>query len=367
VPAGLTGPAAVAGGLAAACLLAVLAGLVLVTRADAWGTRVAESLPVDAAVAVAYPLSGAVVLLSGRARVLGWLLVLVGSASAAAVLASSVVAAASSAGPVVVAAAWLQGWVWVPGFAPLLAVLPLLYPDGRLPSPRWRLPLAAGLVGTGLVTLAVALHPEDVVGGVVVAKPLTAEAVARVVVVPGAGLLVLALLSGLAALAVRLRRSSGLERRQVLVAAVAAGLLVAELLVHGWLPPAARAVAQPLAVALLPVALGVAVTRHDLFQLDVAVLRALTGLSTALCLAGAFVTLFALVRALLPDETAVATAAAAGLTGLAVQPVARRLAAATDRLYYGDRTDPWRALDVLAVRLGARWPPTRCRPRCARR
>ena len=340
--------------LAALAVLAALASLVVVTRAGAWGLPAVHELPVDVTLGVAYPLTGALVLSgSAPARRLGWLLLGVGAAAAVTALATAVAATADRAGAVPSAAVWLQGWLWVGAFFPLLVLLPLLYPDGSLPSPRWRPVAVAAAAGTLLLAVAMATHPGTFEGRTTLDKPLTAEPVAQVAAVAAAVLLVPAALAGVASLVLRLRRSDGLARRQVVVFLVAAGVVLAEAFVHNALPTAVSSVTQPVAVVLLPVAVAVAATRHRLYDLDVAVLRALVGLSLAGCLAGAYLTAFAVARAALPGSTAVASALAAGLTGLAVQPLGTRLARSADRLYYGDRAEPWVALRGLADRLRA--------------
>ena len=66
----------------------------------------------------------------------------------------------------------------------------------------------------------------------------------------------------------------------------------------------------------------------------------------------AYLTLFTLLSALLPEQAAVATAGAAAVTGLLVQPLGTRLARGADRLLYGDRSDPYAVLGRLSTALG---------------
>ena len=91
---------------------------------------------------------------------------------------------------------------------------------------------------------------------------------------------------------VRLRRSSGLQRRQVVVLLTAVALLALDVALQGVLPSPADVLSQAVAVALVPVAIGIAVTRHRLYDLDLAVCRALAGASLAVCLAGIYLTAF---------------------------------------------------------------------------
>jgi signal transduction histidine kinase len=153
---------------------------------------------------------------------------------------------------------------------------------------------------------------------------------------------------------VRLRASTGLRRQQVVVLLVAAGLLLVVSAAQGLLPAPVNTLVQAGAVVLVPIAIGVAVTRHRLYELDVAICRALVGASLAVCLAGTYVTVFALARAVAPAGSAAGTAVAAGVTGVLVQPLARRLSAGVERLFYGDRADPYAVSARLAFRLTER-------------
>ena len=333
-------PAALAAGGA---VLIVLIGLLLVQARGSWSAAAVAELPVDAAIGLTYPLVGAVVLRGNRP--LGRVFLIVGLAAAVVVLTTAYAAVAPAATPLALAAAWLQSWLWAPAFVPLLTLLPLLYPDGRL---LWRWVGVSAVAGTALVSLALALHDEDVVGRVVLEKPFTADALAVPAGVAGLALLVPAVVGGLASLGVRLRRADPLVRRQVLVFLGAAAVLVAEAVAHGSLPERVSAVTQPVAVVLLPLAVGVAVTRHRLYDLDVALLRLLVGVSLVGCLVGGYVAVVAVLSVAVPS---LALPLAAGLVGLVVQPLAVRLSRAADRMYYGDRADPYAVLTGLTARL----------------
>ena len=346
-------PSAVA--LAVAAMGAALAALVVTTAGDGWAHGPAREVVVDLAVGLTYPAIGAVVLLAeglGRGtRQLAWVLLGAGTAAALSSLAAAVVLVTPATSGVVTVLAQLQSWLWVPGFVPLVTLVPLLYPDG-LPAGRlWRWVAVASLVGTALLAAGVGLYPEAVEGRVSVDKPVTSLTAARTLYVAGSALLVPAALLAVASLLLRLRRTSGLRRRQLVVLLIAAGVLLAVTAAQGLVPAPANTLAQALAVALVPVAIGVAVTRHRLYELDVAVSRALVATILAVCLAGTYLTVFALARAVAPGSSALGTAVAAAVTGVLVQPLARRLSAGVERLFYGDRADPYAVSARLASRL----------------
>jgi signal transduction histidine kinase len=344
--------------LAAVAVAAALAAATVLTVGDGWSSAPAQQGVVDLAVALTYPTIGAVVLLAhglGRGtRQLAWVLLGSGTAAALTALAAAVVSVASEATSVVSALAQVQSWLWVPGFVPLLTLVPLLYPDGLLRGRTWQWVAVASLVGMALLAAGVSLYPETVDGRVPVTKPLTSLTSARVLYVAAVALLVPSALLSVASLFVRLRASTGLRRRQVVVLLVAAAVLLVVTAAQGLISAPANTLVQAGAVALVPVAIGVAVTRHRLYELDVAICRALVAASLAVCLAGTYLTVFALARALAPSGSAVGTAVAAGVTGVLVQPLARRLSAGVERLFYGDRANPYAASARLASRLTER-------------
>ena len=157
--------------------------------------------------------------------------------------------------------------------------------------------------------------------------------------------------AGLAALAVRWRRADGLVRRQVAVLLVTAGVLVVDTLLQPLLSWPVGALTQALAVALVPVSIGVAVTRHRLYDLDLAVCRAIGGLSLAVCLAAAYVCLFLIASAVLPGGPTVGAVTAAAACGLLLHPLGVRLNRGVDKMFYGDRADPARVLEATAIGL----------------
>jgi signal transduction histidine kinase len=334
---------------------ASLTALGVLTATGSWGLPSATNAPVDAAVGLAYPAMGALVLLRGRgSRAAGLVMLAAGAAAALTVLAAAL---ASAAGAPSLAARWagqVAGTFWVPGFLPLITLLPLTFPDGLLPGRLWRALAWSSAVGTLLATAAVSLHPEPVQGRVRLDGVLVSEPVSSLLLPVAAVLLLAGGLGGVANLVLRLVRSRGLVRRQVVVLLGAAALLLADVLLQPVLPAPAGVLSQAVAVALVPVAVGVAVTRHRLYDLDLAVRHALAGASLVACLAGLYASLFVLLDAALAGRTAVASALAAGITGLVVLPLGTRLARGVDRLFYGDRADRFAVLSTFSATLRER-------------
>ena len=137
-------------------------------------------------------------------RRIGWLLLGIGCCGAGAALSSAVLVARTGSSPLVRVAESVESWIWVGGFVPLLTLVPLLYPDGRLPGPRWRPWVVTSAAGMVLLAVGSATYP----GGV--SEPLF---------LAGALTLAPSCVAGIAALVVRWRRAEGLVRRQVAVLA----------------------------------------------------------------------------------------------------------------------------------------------------
>ena len=300
------------------------AALWVATDADAWGQTGMHDIPVDAAVGLSYSAAAMLVLSGTGGRRVGWLLLGIGLCGAGAALSSALEADRVSS------------WIWVGGFVPLLTLVPLLYPDGRLPGPRWRAWVGTSLAGMVLLGAGSAAYP----GGLSPALFLG-----------GALLLVPSCVAGLVAIVLRWRRSDGLVRRQVTVLSVTAAVLLIDTLLQPLMGWPVGALTQAVAVALVPAGIGLAVTRHRLYDLDLAVCRAIGGLSLAVCLAAIYVSLFLIASSVLPGGATVGAATAAAVCGLLLHPLGVRLNRGVDRMFYGDRADPARVLEATATGL----------------
>jgi hypothetical protein len=244
------------------------------------------------------------------------------------------------------AAAWVASWLWV-AHVGLFAFLGLLFPDGRPPSPRWR-PFAwlvAAVVLAGSV--AAAYSPGPVEGLGFHRNPLGIEGLPDLSV--SVEILVFALMLGAAAsLLVRLRRCGGLERQQVRWFAYATAVLaggftvlhvVSDALGAWWLHWEVGFVATMIGVAGLPVALGVAVLRYRLHDVELAVNMALVyGILTAV-LAGIFevsvVSVQHVVLALTHvEDSQLAYFATAMLMAALFEPLRRRIDGFVERRFF---------------------------------
>ncbi len=191
--------------------------------------------------------------------------------------------------------AWLGSWLYVLS-ANLVLYSFLLFPDGRLPSPRWR--VAAWLVALVICvdTASLALAPGELYGFPGVENPFGIEILARLPGPIGAatGVLTLAaILVPVVALVVRFRRARGDERQQIKWVVYAVAMLVAAIVaVNLWpaLDPSFAGAALFLAgFVAIPGAIGVAIFKYRLYDIDLVVNRTLVYSALTVCVIGIYV------------------------------------------------------------------------------
>jgi len=271
--------------------------------------------------------------------------------------------------PGAVAAAWVSAWIWTLGFTPLFTFGLLLYPDARLPSTRWRwvaaidgLAVLCLLLPAALLPGPLANHPVDNPIGWSAARPALTLLGSL-----GFPLVLVGFAAGVAALAVRWRRAAPgqLERRQLSLLLVAAALVLAVVAQpDSSRTPVWAEVLSLAVIALVPGAIGVAVLRHRLYDIDAVLNRSLVyaGLTAAIVILYSAM-VWALGRPLSGGTWA--SALAIGLVGALVLPLRTGLQRLVDRAMYGDRGDPYAALSGLTARLQSAAAPGAALPAVA--
>jgi len=274
---------------------------------------------------------------------------------------------------------------WVPIVVLPVTFLLLLFPDGHLPSPRWRWFAWALGVALTVVFFAILLHPAPMEESPVpdAANPLGIEALSPIL--DAAQFLIIAIpigvLGSLASLVLRFRRSTGIERLQLrwlltaaaIVALLYSGAMFASLGSSwggqgdaGWLTWVQNLVI--LSFALIPLAIGVSVLRYRLFDIDVVINRALLFGALAVFITVVYVAVVVGVGAIVGSSQAspVLSAAAAAIVALAFQPLRRRAQRVADRLVYGKRATPYEVLSEFSERVGQTYASDELLPRMAR-
>jgi len=340
-------------------LVGVAAYLVLDARLGGPGLDLGEGGPLFVGCGM-FAMMGALIIARRPRNVIGWLmacaaltLVLGGTGD---MYASWVMTTHGRPDVLAVVAAWLQSWYWFVLLGVVFVYLPLLFPDGRLPSRRWW-PVAgaaaAAVVGASVLgMLTGTLSGQEV--DYRIDNPVGIDGLAPVEELPIFGVLSIALACGVigavAAVVVRFRRSRGAERQQMkwFLFAVAPAVLAP---LDGVLPRVSGVVFLWLLIAL-PAAVAVAVLRYRLDGIDVVINRTLVYGALTVLVIGVYVVVVGYLAALLRRENDLAISLiATGLVAVLFAPARDRLQKAVDRLLYGRRSEPYSALAQLGERL----------------
>ncbi|HEX2806289.1 MAG TPA: sensor histidine kinase [Kineosporiaceae bacterium] len=342
--------------VAARCLIT---GVVAATVAfEAAGVVVAVGVmplaqPVLTAVfAVVQAVAGAIIVWNYPRQPIGWLL-------AASALVEALFDVALSYGRHGYAEGWpgatraeIVGVTSWPVGALGLSLLFLLFPNGRYLSPRWRWVLVVWCLGAALALPGWALTPQlgpDLIEGV---NPLASDsAVIEPARAVGTTLVCAALVASVAALLVRFRRSSGIEREQLKWVLLAAGLLAIVLPPSAALWSAWPAIqyAPALVSPLLPIAVCVAIIRQHLYDIDLVVSRTVAyGVLTGV-LGATYAAVVLAVGAFVASPVAAATAAL--VVAVAFWPVRAWIQDRVDRRFRRARYESRRVMTEFVDRL----------------
>src|SRR5262245_40895896 len=265
---------------------------------------------------------------------------------------------------------WLENWAWVPIFTTLLTYPLLLFPDGRLPSPRWRwVPWAIGIVIV-LWSISFAFEQHDYTDGNdhAAINPYTSQRFAPIFDAARVWVSFLVLVAigvCVAALIVRYRRSRGVEREQIrwLIYAGAITLLWLALPFEHGTGGIADFI-QGFVLMLIPIAIGVAILQYRLYDIDVVIRRTVVvGILAAFI--GVIYVGIVVGLGSFADSPALRLAATA-LVAIAFQPVRDRANRWANRLVYGSRATPYEVLARFGSRVGETYASDDVLPRVAR-
>jgi hypothetical protein len=255
---------------------------------------------------------------------------------------------------------WFGSWSWVPSIAGLGLVI-VWFPDGRLPSRRWRPVLALLLAGlAGGLLIGGLLWPHR--GTDLLALGDQWPGAAGMVAFPVLMASVFGFVGALAAAVVRSRRGDAVTRLQMkwllFGAALLAGALVIAAIADG---PYARDVPQWLSDVLgmtgltaVPVAIAIAVLRYRLYEIDRVIGRTVTYLIVVAVLAGTYTAAVIVLQGLLRPLTVESDLGVAGSTLLVAAlfgPLRRRVRATVDRRFNRAHVDAQAQVERLSVRL----------------
>jgi len=321
--------------------------------------------------AVAFSLVGAVVGSRRPENPIGWLFCAIGVFAAIVLLSSEYAAYALVAQPDSLpgglAMVWIRAWVWVP-YVGLFVLLFLVFPEGWPQSRalRWFASLVLFVIAYGTVLAAFSPGPIDAIGGAV-DNPLGMEALGGVGTNSAVGPLesVLYVLGIVAAASLfgRMRRARGVQRQQikwftyatvVLVGGVVLSFTVSEATGVSWLGEIGF-VLRMVGLAGLPMAIGIAVLRYRLYNIDQIINRTLVYSSlTAMLAALYFVGIVVLQRvfvALTGQESTLAVVASTLLIAASFTPLRQLIQGFIDRRFYRSNYDARKTMETFSATL----------------
>ncbi len=313
------------------------------------------------AASLAFATVGAMVAARAPENSIGWIFCLAGVALGASDFASQyanqMLFISSHPLPGGTTAAWLQNLGLAPCFG-LLGLALLLFPDGRLPSRRWRPVRWLALAGIGLSAVGNGLHPGSLV------EPFTD--VSNPVGIPGSsgltdaasglGFMFMLASVALAGLGIRarLRRSRGVEHEQLkwlALAAATTGLAVVADLIIYLAFDVGVSVALGVGFTAFPVAAGVAILRYRLYDIDVVINRALVYGALTATLASGYLGTVLLLQVVLSPSSDLAVAGSTLAVAALFRPLRQRIQGLVDRRFFRHKYDATQTLESFGARL----------------
>jgi hypothetical protein len=327
------------------------------------GEKAESSVVVDLVTLLAFSVVGAVVASRQPRNAIGWLLcsvgVTIGLNSFTGAYAEFWLASGYGTNILGETAAWFASWLWL-----LLVYVPasfllLLFPDGRLPSPRWR-PVAWGAaLGTVGCVVGYALEAGTLADFPRITNPYGIYGpIVEIVGVAGSIVAAGSMAASAVSLIVRLRRAAGVERQQIKWLAYGGALVVLTVGVGAAMIPwsvSASIVVMSVALLGLPAFTGIAIVRHRLYDIDFLINRTLVyaPLTAMLILfyLGGVVALQYGVRALTGQESQLSAVVSTLAIAALFNPLRRRIQGFVDRRFYRSRYDAAKTLAAFSARL----------------
>jgi signal transduction histidine kinase len=371
----------------AAAGLAVIMGLTSAALGIVdWATEhsLASANLVSVVIPISFGLVGVLVASRQRRNATGWLFLFVavmGGLQGVAEGYARLALATNPSSPGGIWALWLVSWLGFLVFPTgALALLLMVFPDGQLPSPKWKPFARATVILAVVLTLFKAFIPGTLpteTNATSPANPVGLQVVGDIWIAAAAVLLLSSGMLVVAAAApfVRLRRARGDERRQlewIAYVVIVSGLATIPLKVATFLPafpswPGDVAVALGFGVAL-PVAAGIAIFKYRLYDIDIVIRRTLGYGALALFITAVYVGIAVGIGALIGGggkPNLGLSILATAIVAVGFQPVREQLQKVANRLVYGKRATPYEILSQFSDRVAGSYAIDDVLPRMA--
>lgn len=326
-------------------------------------------------ITAAYVIVGALVASRQPQNPIGWIFIAVGLFSSlnAFTVAYNVLATFQTGGDDFLGAQLfksINNWLWMPTvFLPTIFVF-LLFPDGRLLSPRWRIIFWSAVLGLAMTIMVAALHPGPLDSWGIGPNPYGVPALVNILAIMnslGGLLLMIGFGGAIVAFFLRFRRSRGIEREQMkwlvyVLALMLVGIVIGSIIAYS-LPDSALAnelliVMTSLAVLAIAVAASIAILRYRLYDIDLVINRTLVygGLTAGIVLL--YILVVGGLSLLFQTQGNLAIGlVATGTVALLFHPLQVRLQRAVNRFMYGERDEPFEVMANLGRRLENTFEP----------
>ncbi len=343
-------------------LVVATASMVLV---ELNGESLAEQIPYVIAFSM-FGVVGALILSRDRRNTIGFLLMWASFMTAASFLSGEILTYAVPRGYDdwwVTSSGLINGAGWLFGILLTVFLLPLLFPDGHLPSRRWRplLWVIAALVALIAVGLVFGQPTLTGSGDVETVNPLYVDAVGSLPDLdPIIGIMYPAIFAAsVVSLILRFRRSAGVERQQIKWVVFGFGAALAAIVISSFFSQTGvlSAVIGGLAFLMFPLSIGIAVLRFHLYDLDVVIKKTVIFATVVVA-----VTAFYLMVAIALPTIVLGRGSGSGVDawqvliglaiGLLIFPIRNRAGRFANRLVYGKRATPYEVLSEFSERVG---------------
>jgi two-component system NarL family sensor kinase len=320
---------------------------------------------------ITYCVVGALVASRHPRNPIGWMFCTIGFLSALNMFSTGYtlyddLAVVTSSLPGVAVTRWLALWVWIPNIILPVTFALLLFPDGKLASPRWRPIFWAAALSLAAVTFSVAFHPgpleEMGLGDNPFGIAASAPFLNGLITIAGP-VLGLAVLASIASIIVRFRGATGIERARLKwLTAAAIMVIVGNILgaIPWWMwkdSPITRElsiIATDITVVSIVIAVGIAILRYRLYDIHILINRTLVYGSLTTLIVAIYVAIVGSLGALLQTHGSLPVSLlGTGVVAVSFQSLRDRLQRAVNRLMYGERDDPYAVLGRLSERLEA--------------
>ncbi len=325
-----------------------------------------------------FPIVGLVLATKRPSNAIGWVMLGIGVAFGLSAATTYGPYALAHGLPGAAATIALSSWLWVPTIGVAGSFLLLLFPDGHLPSPRWRWFAWFAAAGMVIVSLLITFDPGNLAdsGYPQLQNPFGIEALEPVLgfLYPFLLIIPIAFLGSALSLVLRYRRAAPTERLQIrwlASAAVIIALAYAIVMVGsiaapdaGWLPLVQNLVIATF--ALIPIAIGIAVLRYRLYEIDVVVRKAVIVAAMTALFTVVYVSIVGGIGAAVgAASTPALSFAAAAVVALLFQPALARARRFADRVVYGKRATPYEVLSAFSERVAETYADEDVLPRMA--